>query len=597
MNLTKKMTILVCVITMTMPCLAGWEFHIDENLEGWTAVGRVSRLRAKDGLMTVSVAANTNDPWIRVRANVDGSQYPGVYARMRWSTDATDLNGAAFYFKPLGAPWKNIPFQNQVPTSDQGFKTVLIPMEHPDMPADIKDAWNSDSGIQWIRFDLQNNVPVDYTVDFDWVRLAGEYLDNESFEYWDDVNDSIAGWTVSDSNAVSFDVTDPNFINSGEWAASVTGTGTAQTLMQDIKGGLDLPKGQNLAIETALLVPEAAQDAQIIVHIAEQGQEGQWTEGSPIEITTLDSYFIAMSEATLELEPADRTGLRAVISITSAADTLVYVDETLISLPALYPDKERGWPVNCVMLSEGQEIAIDGVVSAEEYAGAQAIVINKDTARAALDPYDPNYVHDMISNFGNMFTSDLEDYSGTYYVMWDVNNFYIACSIQDDSYHFEGPLPNGSDCLQFTLTETAFEQEKGWMYIPTIAPADDSGKALAKNDFGANYIAYDLFQNPEVEYAGAVDEATQDWTVELKIPWPVLVGDFRNDIFKPSPALGLQVGFNIVANDYDQAADGTAQKEILACTHPGAFPWQITQDQTAQILTFVDAEGNVPAGQ
>ena len=595
MNLTKKITIWVCVVTMTMPCLARWEFNKDGDLEGWTPGGNVSKLRAKDGLLTVSVAANTNDPWIRAKPNVDGSQYPGVYARMRWSTDATDFNGARFFFKPAGEPWKNIPIKNQVPTPDQGFKTVIIPTEHPDFPH--SEAWNKP--LQFIRFDMMDNVPVDYTVDFDWVRLAGEYLDNESLEFWDDVNDSIAGWTISDSNVVNFDVSEPNFIHSGEWAASVTGTGTAQTLMQYIKGGLDLSKGQRLALETALLIPDAAKDAQIIVHIAEQGQDGQWTEGSPIEITTLGSYFIATSEATLELEPSDRTGLRAVISITSAADTQVYVDETLIALlPEVdpYPDKARGWPINCVMLSEGQEITIDGVVSAEEYAGAQAVVINKDTARA-LDPFDPNYVHDMIATNDNMFTSDLEDYSGTYYVMWDVNNFYIACSIQDDSYNFVGPLPNQSDSLQFTLTETAFEQEKGMMYIPTIAPADDSGNVFANNVFNANYIEYDLFQHPEVEYAGAVDEATQDWTVELKIPWWALVGDFRNDIFKPYPALGLQVGFNIVVGDFDPAADGTAQLEIRACTHPGAFPWQITQDQTSEILTFVDADGKVPAGQ
>jgi len=303
MNLTKKIAILVCAVTMTMPCLARWEFHEDGNLEGWTPGGNVSELSVKDGLLTVSVAANRPDPWIRVLANVDGSQYPGVYARMRWSTDATDLNGAAFYFKPVGAPWKFIPMRdvNQIPTPDQGFKTVIFPMEHPDIPPAHKEAWNQP--LQFIRFDMMNNVPVDYTVDFDWVRLAGEYVDNESLEFWDDVNDSIAGWTVD--GEVSFDVSEPSFINSGAWAASVTGTGTAQTLMQDIKGGLDLRKGQRLAIETALLVPEAAKDAQIIVHIAEQGQDGQWTEGSPIEITALDSYFIATSEATLELESAD----------------------------------------------------------------------------------------------------------------------------------------------------------------------------------------------------------------------------------------------------------------------------------------------------
>lgn len=588
MKLTSKLALLTCVLALTVPSLASWEFSTDGDLEGWSGV-RIGNLAVKDGLMTVSVSANTKDPYVRSAMDpFDGNERPGVYARMRWSTDVTGTTGTRFYFQSITGDWKGFNYPFHVPNA--GFKTVFIDTLDPAFPV----LWAG--FVQRIRFDMTDLVPVDYTVDFDWVRLSGEFVDNESFERWDDVNATVVGWTAGEN--FNFEVSDPNLVNTGAWAAAVAGTDQSQSLTQNIKGGLDLPKGQGMLVEASLLVPADANGTEIVVHIAEQGKDGQWTPGSAVPVDTLDTYFVASAETSLQLDPADRTGLRVEVSITNPTDTLVYVDDIfVVTLPALpeprVVDANEGWPINCVMLAEGQEITIDGVVSPEEYAGAQAIVINKDTARA-LDPYTPGFVHNMFSPNGNIFESDLEDFNATYYVMWDVNNFYIACSVQDDSYNYVGPKPNNSDALQFTLAETPFEQEKGMLYIPTIAPADSSGQVHANNVFSATFIQYDIFQNPEVEYAGSVDEATQDWTVELKIPWPVLVGDFRNNIFDPHPALGLQVGFSIVAIDFDPLG-GTPVLNILATTHSGDFPWSVSQPKSSETLTFVDANGEVPS--
>ena len=43
---------------------------------------------------------------------------------------------------------------------------------------------------------------------------------------------------------------------------------------------------------------------------------------------------------------------------------------------------DPGWPVNCVKLSPGQTITLDGVVTPQEYDGAQAFIINDQTVNA-----------------------------------------------------------------------------------------------------------------------------------------------------------------------------------------------------------------------
>jgi hypothetical protein len=87
------------------------------------------------------------------------------------------------------------------------------------------------------------------------------------------------------------------------------------------------------------------------------------------------------------------------------------------------------------------------------------------------------------------------------------------------------------------------------MYIPTIAPDDGSGNPLAKNDFGG-WITKDIMA--QADYAGSVNAETQDWAVEVKIPWSAMQGDFETDVFPPS--VGDSVGFSLLGIDYDDGA-------------------------------------------
>jgi len=255
---------------------------------------------------------------------------------------------------------------------------------------------------------------------------------------------------------------------------------------------------------------------------------------------------------------------------------------------------EPGWPINCVKLAKGQVITVDGTVTAAEYTGAQAVVINQQTA-SSPDPWTPGWIHEMtLAGAATWGTTPLEDCNNTYYVMWDDENFYIACSAQDDDYYNLAGNPNGNDSLQFTITETPFENDSAYMYIPTIAPKKD-GKPHVRNDFGG-YIQHNIFQHPEVEVAGSVDTATQDWMVELKIPWRILTGDFRGDLAQGDqdgdgkntfpPAVGDTIGFNIIVLDYDVEGTG-ATRLLLAGTHPGGHPWQGIGAKPQETLTFV----------
>ncbi|MCG8700168.1 MAG: hypothetical protein MI922_19085, partial [Bacteroidales bacterium] len=240
----------------------------------------------------------------------------------------------------------------------------------------------------------------------------------------------------------------------------------------------------------------------------------------------------------------------------------------------------------------------------------QVVVINQDTAYG-IDPYDPNYTHAMQirpnQRKAEWINTSLEDFNGTYYVMWDDTNFYIACSVEDDSYMSipEGKFGNSSDGLQFTLTERILDTVKPYIYIPTLG-LDASGATIAKNNFNANnFIDYDLFQNSEAQYMGKMDPDTQDWTMELKIPWVLMIGDFQGDLVNGDldgdgknvfpPSVGDTVGFAIMAIDYDEGVS-----EQLAGTHIGSWPWQHSGPatpegtQSQQPLTFVDANGQLP---
>ncbi len=66
------------------------------------------------------------------------------------------------------------------------------------------------------------------------------------------------------------------------------------------------------------------------------------------------------------------------------------------------------------------------------------------------------------------------------------------------------------------------------------------------------------------EYAASVDPATQDWTVEIKIPWSAMQGDFAADVFPPH--VGDSVGFSLLAIDFDDGVLGWFAGN-------GALPW------------------------
>jgi len=253
---------------------------------------------------------------------------------------------------------------------------------------------------------------------------------------------------------------------------------------------------------------------------------------------------------------------------------MIYVDDVFLTVVASEeePPQVFTWPVNSVKLGEGQQIAIDGQVSSDEYAGAQVLVLNAQT-RTGPDPYFEGVTHD--GQLHNQATeTSLDDFSANYYFMWDDTYFYAAVSAHDDNYSFVGPNPNSSDTLQFVFAQTVDEVASRNMYIPTIAPDGGNGTPFAKNDFGS-WITKDIMALSD--YAASVDPATQDWTVEIRIPWSAMQGDFATDVFPPS--VGDSVGFSVLAIDYDDGALGWFAAN-------GSFPWS---GLGLQPMYFVDA--------
>ncbi|HUU15781.1 MAG TPA: hypothetical protein VMW72_01415 [Sedimentisphaerales bacterium] len=233
---------------------------------------------------------------------------------------------------------------------------------------------------------------------------------------------------------------------------------------------------------------------------------------------------------------------------------------------------DPGWPVNCVRLSPGQTITLDGVVTPQEYDGAQAFIINDQTVNAP-DLYLP-YIHDAKSAADD--NPSLEDFSVTYYFMWDDEFLYVAATANDDNNQQYGITPNHMDCLQFCLAASPQETVQNQIYIPTVAPADQNGNILAKTDFDG-FIPAQVAEQSEI--AGGVDPDTQDWVIEMAIPWDNMIGDFNADLAKGDsdgngrnvfpPLFGDVVGF--VAFGID--VDSDSAYSFFYCTHD-SFPWE-----------------------
>jgi len=574
----------VCLLALAIPAWA-WEFNADGNTEGWTSDRCV--IDVNDGHLLVSAPNDVAD--VRIVSPVvayDGNEITGVYFKMLPSQDVSALAGEIFQF-----------------STEQGRFTQAFELAgDPNQPEVVyldmstNDNWTGQK-IDLLAIDFPESAPEAYQMKIDYIRMEGLYIDNESFEYWDVVNDKILGWTA-DAGYDFPDPMEPESVNSRDYAAVLNGTGTGQILKQAIKRSSDMAKGQQLMLTAAFKVPAAAAaNTKIALTISENGS----TEGTVIAVDTVDAYFEGTAVYTLQQEAADRQSLEAQVTIEAPSGAVIYVDDIFVSVLAEpvepNPDMEYGWPINCVKLAEGQEITIDGTVTPEEYAGAQAVVFNSETANG-VDPYDPNMTHNAHPQQWDMVLGTLiEDYNATYYIMWDDENLYVALSVQDDSYAWNGPFPNRADCLQFTLGQTNDDRYVPCHYIPTVAPRDADGNPSAKNDFGGNWYAYNLFQSAAVLYSGHVDDETQDWSVELKIPWVEMIGDFPGDLVNGDsdgdgknvfpPDIDDQIGFTIQPRDWDDV-EGTATLELSATNNAWSWPWfPITGNPVQERLNFV----------
>ncbi|MGC9328392.1 MAG: hypothetical protein ACP5I1_12220, partial [Candidatus Hinthialibacter sp.] len=73
-----------------------------------------------------------------------------------------------------------------------------------------------------------------------------------------------------------------------------------------------------------------------------------------------------------------------------------------------------------------------------------------------------------------------------------------------------------------------------------------------------------------------------DWSVEIKIPWSAMQGDFANDVFPPNT--GDEVGFAVLAIDYDNGV-----LEWFSCNNP-TYPWE---SQGVESMYFIESDTNV----
>ncbi|UCE49792.1 MAG: hypothetical protein JSW47_06500, partial [Phycisphaerales bacterium] len=458
-----------CVLALTTSSWAVpwpmWEFNNDGDLEGWsrTGNGQVTRFEVTDGKLIVGIVASAGDPFINAPTGpYNADEVTGFFAKMRHSADPSGGGGRQFFMFPRGATHQFISWSP--PSTDPTDGIVYVDL-HTDRP----ERWQGQ--INNIRFDF-TNIPEAYTVEIDWVRPEGLFIGNESFEYWDMIDDKIRDWDLL-GDQTKFNFNEQTIVDSLQFSVALTGTGTEQGLSQTVKGGADMEVGTAIVVLGSVNIPTGAWDAdsKLTVRVREKTGSGEQVAEVNVDVTAQNEWVEFVSDAiNLQTEAAERTDAVLEIMVTSPADTVVYLDTIFVN--AIAPPKTPGWPVNCVKLAAGQEIIVDGVVTAEEYQGAQTMVVNADTVWNVEDPHMPRYLHQMLNFFGGQWNAtSLDDFNATYYMMWDDTALYVAVSCQDDNYRFAGPNANDGDALQFTITETTTERDYGFMYIPTIAPS------------------------------------------------------------------------------------------------------------------------------
>lgn len=538
-----------------------WEFNTPGDAEGWSPkndtdvtffdVNNVQVDGAEVGALLLDLPAGTFDPWVNGPVGPYYSDdITGFAARLRFNGTESDMGKPSdggqhtfYWFYVAGGHANSTQFE--IPAANEWFTTYI----------DCSDIWSS--WVNSFRFDFGHYQNL-MLVDIDWVRMYGQYIGNNAFE------EALEPWTpVGAGFSLSSDQ-----VQTGQTALKIEGQGIGvwHAVEQRIKGwDTDIPKGAEVTVRGSYYVPASSWvEGSLLWPRVNELQAGTTNENlspTPAEMQAfepvLDAWTPFEGTITTMWEPGERGHLSVQLFSQTPAGAPIYMDDVFVDV--VVEQAAPGWPVNSVRLADDQEIVIDGNVSAEEYEGAQALVFNAETLTAE-DPYFEGVAH--AGQLHDQATeTSLDDFNATYYFMWDDEYFYAAVSVQDDNYNFVGPLPNGSDALQFVFGQTDQEDAIADMYIPTIAPDDGSGNPLAKNDFGG-WITRDIM--PQAEYAGSVDPATQDWAVEVRIPWSAMQGDFEADVFPPSA--GDSVGFSILGIDYDDGA-------LSWFAGIDAFPW------------------------
>ncbi|NPU98139.1 MAG: hypothetical protein HPY51_13110 [Candidatus Omnitrophica bacterium] len=549
----------LCWLLAGAPAWA-WEFNTEGDREGWTSGQHLKSNVAQDGKLVITVNAGATDPFVVGPAGpFNGDIITGVEFRIRFSMEITSTAGAAMYFFPSAGSHGSFDYGMHL-TDPLDWNIVYIDFLGQPKGGDSPSDWFGE--INNIRLDFIQNLSEEYTVEIDWIRFVDEWIQNNVFEFG-----SLEPWGLEGEGTIdAFQVTEEQSFG-GLGSVAVTGLGSDRyhALSQEIANGLTLKKGQLVSVVGAVKVPRDSWDANSTLWFRIREFDGTNENLSPVtEVSVFDEWFQFQSQLALAYEPAQRRELKVQLYSKNPAGKVFYFDDIFVNVqPAPQPVIENpGWPVNAVKLAPGQTITIDGNVSAAEYAGAQALVMNADTYKGIPDPYFPQYNHNgALLTAGMAAATPLSDFNATYYFMWDDQFFYAAVSAVDDHYSFVGPDPNGSDTLQFVFAETPDELQTANMYIPTIAPEGPDGNIVAKNDFGG-WLAVDIMG--ESTFAGKVDPNTSDWAVEIKIPWSAMNG-FSKPVFPPKT--GDRVGFVVLAIDYD---NGTL--EWFSCNE-STFPW------------------------
>ncbi len=554
-----------------------WEFETVGDAEGWSPkpgediaffdVNTADPNSMPTGVMMIDLPGGSFDPYINGPVGpYYASQITGVAMRMRYfSASEADIakpgdggQNTMYFFPVEGVPGNSPQFE--IPAVKEWFIAYL----------DCSDRWSS--WINNLRIDLSHAQ--DYTmIDVDWIRTYGQYISNHGFE------ESLDPWApVGAGFSLSGDQ-----VQTGQAALMIEGQGVGvfHALEQRITGwDTSIPKDTTVTVRGSYYVPQGswASDAALWFRMNEL-EAGTVNENVDPPLLVTEPVFDAWTpfEASIvtQYDPDKRGHLSVQLFSKTPEASAIYVDDVFVEVIVMPEEVLTGWPVNCVQLADDQVIAIDGVVSEGEYAGAKPIVINRDTLEAE-DPYAEGVMHrgELQSD---MQDTDLDDYSGTFAFMYDENNLYVSVSVQDDAVSPATGAPNGADCLQFVLGALE-ETDTANMFIPSIAPDDGAGLPKAKNDFGG-WLAPDLFAaGSGTEFAASIDPDMQDWTVEVKIPWTVLQTGLSEQAFPP--AVGDQMGVSVLGIDYD---NGTL--EWFSCIKE--FPWTGAGLET---MTFVGQE-------